>query len=477
MVSIVVILLLALFCATSNADQIQKKTSATPLSNDLTLDDGLSNSLSFDGQEPVMEKTASFLDKFTFKLSQQIYAQINPHTTASGVEKQPTIEDNRLNVLLKYQNSFLPTWNVQGSAQTKIYWPTDYDYEQGRSSQAIELEQRVESIESRLNELFISKSFTNHTLKLGRQTLVWGEAEGNSVLDNINTLEYRDFSIIEMEDARLNQWFIAWDYFNEDLRASTFVNLNPQFNPLPRIGSPAYVPIPFNITDPDKDKYKLEVGSRLQWSVAHSDIALMAAYLYENPLHYATPTSMTGDIIAKENGYWLLGASANRAMGKLLLKLDLAYSQGLLADTLTAPQTAFPFQGSSSIRKNQIAATFGFDYALSNEQSITASVQARAFLDRTAGLEGGESTVSGDIFGTWLIRYSHSFNNGNLLFTSDNRGSLNADQALTSAMLSYTLSDHWSIMGSVIGTFATKDSSAALLDNDVRVGLTISYSH
>ncbi|MEQ1638227.1 MAG: DUF1302 family protein [Methylococcales bacterium] len=477
MLSAVLTLLLGLFCASGYANQTQAKAPAITLSDELSIDDGVGNTLSFDDQALAPVKPDSFLDKFIFKLSQQIYAQINPHATASGVEKQPVIEDNRLNFLLKYQNSFAPTWNIQGSAQTKIYWPTDYDYENGRSSQSIELEQRVENIESRLNELFISKSFTNHTLKLGRQTIVWGEAEGNSVLDNINTLEYRDLSIIEMEDARLNQWFITWDYFNEAIRASTFVNLNPQFNPLPRISSPAYTPIPFNITDPDKDNYKLEVGSRIQWSVAHSDVALMAAYLYENPLHYVTPTSMTGDIMAKENGYWLLGASANRAIGKLLLKLDLAYSQGLLADTLTVPLTSFPYQGSSSISKNQVAATFGFDYTLSNEQSITASVQAKAFLDRTAGLAIGESTVNGDVFGTWLIRYSHSFNNGNLLFISYNRGSLNADQALTSAMLSYTFNDHWSVMGSVIGTFATKDSNAALLDKDVRVGLTISYSH
>ncbi len=447
------------------------------IADNVTADLDSSNPLNIDAviDEPDPKKNAGLWDKFTFKFNQQVYAQVNPHTTSSGLYKPAGIEDNRLNMLVKYQNAFAPTWNLQGSGQAKLYWPSDYDVV-GKNSQSIEMEQRLGNTESRLNEFYISKSFTNQTFKLGRQTLVWGEAEGNSVLDLLNTLEYRDLSIIEMEDARLNQWFLSWDIFKDSSRISTFVNLNPQFNPLPRVGSPAYIPILFPIVDPNKNKLKFEAGSRIQWSIAHSDITLMAAYLYDNPLHYSTPATIYGNIIANESPYGLLGASANRAIGKLLLKLDFAYSQGLLADTVLAPQFAYPLQGSASIRKNQLAATFGFDYALDNEQSITASVQARSFLDYTAGLTTGETMLYDRLYGTWLIRYNRSFQNGNWVFTSYNRGSLNADQVLSSLMLAYTVNDHWSVMGTLIGTLATKESTAYMLDKDLRVGFTISYS-
>lgn len=211
----------------------------------------------------IAKPAPAFWDRFTFKLSQQVYAQVHPHRTASGVNKATTVEDNRLGLLVKYQNPFAPGWNLQGSGQTKIYWPSDYDFN-GLISQSIEMEQRLENTEMRLIELYVSKNIGDHTLKLGRQTLVWGEAEGNSVLDTLNTLEYRDLSTIEVEDARLNQWFAVWDYFKANRRLSSFVNLNPQFNPLPRKGSPAYVPSYFSIADPD-NKQRFEAGARMQW--------------------------------------------------------------------------------------------------------------------------------------------------------------------------------------------------------------------
>ena len=67
-------------------------------------------------------------------------------------------------------------------------------------------------------------SFDDHSVKFGRQTVVWGETIGNSVLDVINHTEFRDFSIIDIEDARLNQWMLVWDIFQEQSSWSSFIN-------------------------------------------------------------------------------------------------------------------------------------------------------------------------------------------------------------------------------------------------------------
>ncbi|WP_157197770.1 MULTISPECIES: DUF1302 family protein [Methylomonas] len=447
--------------------------SAAALASEPVLDLPDTGSLAFDdaSASPPTDTDSGWLDRFTFKFTQLLYAQVHDHKTDSGRHKQATVEDNRLGLLVKYQNPFAPGWNLQGSGQAKLYWPSDYDFE-GLSSQSIEMEQRLDNVEMRLNELYLSKTFGSHTFKLGRQTLVWGEAEGNSVLDTLNVLEYRDLSTIEVEDARINQWFAVWEHFAANRRWAMFVNLNPQFNPLPRQGSPAYSAPLFPIDDPNPDRHPIEVGARMQWSVEHSDLSLMAAYLQENQLHYLTPTTLNGHIQSKDNGYWLLGASANRAIGKLLLKLDLAYSVGLLEDT----NILAPIPHTSTARKDQIGASFGFDYALTNDQNINASVQARSFLDQDSGLAVSERTSNGDIFGTWLIRYNCRFWNDTLTFISYNQGTLNAGQALTSAMLTYSIDDHWSVMGTVVGTFANKQSALPVLDQDVRLGFSISYS-
>ena len=66
---------------------------------------------------------------FTYKISQQGYAQINNHglTGLAGPEDTGT-EISRSAVLIKYQNAFSPGWLLQGSAQAKIYWPGDYEH-------------------------------------------------------------------------------------------------------------------------------------------------------------------------------------------------------------------------------------------------------------------------------------------------------------------------------------------------------------
>ncbi|BBA36447.1 hypothetical protein sS8_4517 [Methylocaldum marinum] len=424
------------------------------------------------------ESARGLFRDFTFKLSHQFYAQVNPHTVfpnnAQPVRKPEDIENNRFSLLIRYQNPFARGWVIQGNAQAKAYLPGDYEH--GTRNKTLHMEYRLGDTEYRINELFVQRSFASHSFKLGRQTVVWGETLGNSVLDIINTSDFRDSSIIEIEDARLNQWMLSWDYYWNDKRLSTFFNFYPEFNPPARRGSPFHVPGTPALPDPERDEPLFEVGSQLQWTVEGSDFALMAAYLYENQLRYELSRTSPGKILAKKNDYWLLGASANRAFGRLMLRLDLAYSHGVLADTLLAPQAPFFVSLPSSLPKNQLGTSFGFEYAIDNDQRISVSILARYFLNKQSGLSPGERLATDDIFGTWLIRYSYSLMNGDLLLWSTMNGTLNGDRALISGAATYTLDDHWSVMAQAIGTWSSPSSATALLDRDIRLGFNVSYS-
>ncbi|MFT7295199.1 MAG: hypothetical protein ACI87Q_003060, partial [Pseudohongiellaceae bacterium] len=169
---------------------------------DFTFDDDLFGS-DFEFEES--ESQSSILDDFTFRLTQQIYGQINSHSVEPvpglSFRRESEVENNRLGINIRYQNPFAAGWLLQVSAQSRIYLKNDYQYEANDDN----LE-----IETRINELFVQRSFGQHSIKLGRQTVVWGETLGNSVLDIINTSEFRDLSIIDIEDARRNQFMLAW---------------------------------------------------------------------------------------------------------------------------------------------------------------------------------------------------------------------------------------------------------------------------
>ena len=435
---------------------------------DFTFDDDLFGA-AFD--EDSSANTSSWLDDFTIKISQQFSGQVNNHgidiAPGFSLPREADLETNRLGANIRYQNAFAPGWLLQASGQIRSYWKDDYEYEAGGDK--IDTEYRV-------NELFLQRSLGQHSLKFGRQTVVWGETVGNSVLDVINTTEFRDFNIIDIEDARLNQTMLVWDYFGENSNFSSFVNLYPEFNPAAVRGSPFFFEPQFNLTDYDRDSSMLfEAGTQWRRSFEGSDISFMAAYLYENQLRYEDPASRVGDAVAETNDFFLLGFSANRAIGKLLLNFDLAYSHDVLADSFSFPGTA-SLANPVDMKKDQIGTSMGFEYAISNEQSVSLGIQAQMLLDEDEGLLPGQSLINDGVFGSWLVRYSNTLMNSDLVISSTLQGDLAANSLLALLGADYTINDNWAVGGQIISITSNDESSLLFFAEDVRLSATITYS-
>ncbi len=418
------------------------------------------------------EREESWLDDFTVRISQQVFGQVNRHTLellpGFSFPREPAIESNRLGVNIRYQNLFANGWLLQASGQTRIYWNEDYEY--------IVNGNRIEE-ESRINEFFVQRSFGAHSIKLGNQTVVWGETVGNSVLDVINIAEFRDFTIIDIEDARLNQPMLVWDYFSENSGSfSTFLTLYPEFNPAPVRGSPLFFDPGYHLPDYDRDGDILfEVGSQWRYSIERSDFAVMAAYLIENQLRWEPPTPGTRDSLAKKNDFVLLGFSANRAIGDMLLNFDLAYSHGILANSFSLPGTT-GLSAPVDLEKNQIGTSFGLEYSISNEQNVSFGVAAQKLLDLNEGLPAGPLLQNDDFFGNWLVRYSNSLLDGDLVLSSTIFGDLEGDSLLGQFGVDYTIDDNWSISSQIVAISGKIPSPMVFFDEDVRLGATISFS-
>ena len=439
------------------------------LSDEIIFDDNLFDSV-FDEQPN--DSPDSWLEGFTFSVSQQFYGQVNNHSVEPlpgfSFPREAETENNRLGINIRYQNGFAPGWLIQASGQTRTYWKHDYEHEANNKN--IDAEYRI-------NEFFLQRSFDQHSIKFGRQTVVWGETVGNSVLDVINHFEFRDLTIIDIEDARLNQWMVVWDYFGEGSNWSSFVNLYPEFNPASVRGSPFFFEPEFNLTDYKRDGEALaEVGTQWRKSFDRSDISFMAAYLYENQLRYEDPVSGIGDAVAKKNDFLLLGFSANRAIGRLLLNFDLAFSHNVLADSFNFPGTT-ALSSPLDLKKDQIGTSFGFEWAVDNEQSLSLGIQAQKLLDEDEGLLPGQQLFNQGVFGSWLVRYSNILLNSDLTLSSTLQGDLNGDSLLALLGVNYTINDNWAVDAQIISINATSDSPLVFFDEDLRVGMTITYSY
>ena len=438
------------------------------LSDEIIFDDNLFDSV-FDEQPN--NGPDSWLEGFTFSVSQQFYGQVNNHSVEPlpgfSFPREAEMENNRLGINIRYQNGFAPGWLIQASGQTRTYWKHDYEHEANNKN--IDAEYRI-------NEFFLQRSFDQHSIKFGRQTVVWGETVGNSVLDVINHFEFRDLTIIDIEDARLNQWMVVWDYFGEGSNWSSFINLYPEFNPASVRGSPFFFEPEFNLTDYKREGEALaEVGTQWRKSFDRSDISFMAAYLYENQLRYEDPVSGIGDAVAKKNDFLLLGFSANRAIGRLLLNFDLAFSHNVLADSFNFPGTT-ALSSPLDLKKDQIGTSFGFEWAVDNEQSLSLGIQAQKMLDEDEGLLPGQQLFNQGVFGSWLVRYSNILLNSDLVLSSTLQGDLEADSLLALLSAEYTINDNWAINGQIISINADAASPLVFFAEDLRIGTTITYS-
>ena len=183
-----------------------------------------------------------------------------------------------------------------------------------------------------------------------------------------------------------------------------------------------------------------------------------------------------GDAVAKKNDFLLLGFSANRAIGRLLLNFDLAFSHNVLADSFNFPGTT-ALSSPLDLKKDQIGTSFGFEWAVDNEQSLSLGIQAQKMLDEDEGLLPGQQLFNQGVFGSWLVRYSNILLNSDLTLSSTLQGDLNGDSLLALLGVNYTINDNWAVDAQIISINATSDSPLVFFDEDLRVGMTITYSY
>lgn len=438
------------------------------LFNEPMFDDSIFDNVLFDDAD-LFRRSSSSPGHFRFRLSHQGVAHINRHAIrqpdGSSVTRARGMENNRLGLNVRYQNPFASGWLLQGSAQVRAYLPGDYEYNNPARN----------DWEARLNELFIQRSGERHSLSFGRQSIVWGETLGISVLDVVNTTEYRDLTVIDIEDARLNQWLMVWDYFGQHGQWSTFVNLYPEFNPVPVAGGPLFPGAPFRLGSYHRDRELFEIGTRWSRSYTGSDVAVMAARLYENPLRYSAPLDGSNRAQININDYTLLGMSINRAIGKLLLTLDLAYSKGILADVLTP---ASLHDGNLLMlpdlaARNQLGISAGFEYAITPTQQLSVGVQRRQLTGRS---DSAATLMQDGSEGAVLLRYSNNVRNDELVLSSIVQAQLDGKAMLVNLAADYRLSDAWQLGGQLIVTRAEENTALYFLDGDVRLGINLSWN-
>ncbi|MGM0632865.1 MAG: DUF1302 family protein [Pseudomonadota bacterium] len=412
------------------------------------------------------DASGSWTDRLTVELGHQVLGHLNRNrqTTPGEILQQAHgLEINRLSADLRYQELYDNGWLLRATGRIRAYLPGGYEHDNTARPDH----------ETWLDELYLQRSGSDHSVTLGRQTIVWGETVGNSVLDIINTTEYRDLTVIDLEDARRNQWMVNWDWFSDAGTISGFVNLYPEFNPLPVVGSPLFPELPWRLSTARRDEALFETGVRWQHSLPGSDLAIMAAWLYENDVSYEPPAGGETDARPLFNDHLLLGFSGNRAIGRLLLTLDIAYSRDVLA--AYAPVTENAPALPRYRHTDRLATSAGLEYALTTTRQLSFSIAAERF-SGARNVAGNLRLVEADTRGNLLLRYSQRHLNDDLVLSATLQTELDGDLSLANLTADWRINNDWSLGTQLIVTRAEHDSLFPGLDEDVRLGTRLSFS-
>jgi len=156
------------------------------------------------------------LDQSKFYLKGYLKNEISLHTHAPH---DLTKIKNIFHLELKYTfNNNLKLFTLG-----RVFWDVDNDIEDDKDLESW--------------ELYIDLSLKDIDLRIGRQQVVWGEADGLRINDIINPQDFKEFILQDYIDSRIPLWMVKIDYYLGDF---TFEGLIiPEFkrNRFPRGGS------------------------------------------------------------------------------------------------------------------------------------------------------------------------------------------------------------------------------------------------
>lgn len=230
-----------------------------------------------------------------------------------------------------------------------------------------------DTTELELRELYLDMDFDNASLRLGKQQIVWGQADGLKLLDVVNPQDFRRFILDDFDDSRIPLWMLNLEVFLGFGDLQLLWIPDTSMHNLPAAGAIFEITAPFaNLTNsmppnmpvragaidrPDNIIKDSDVGLRLSMFVDGWDITL-------NYLYHFDDFPVTN--IQIENGGLLLlssferthtiGASASNAFGDFIARIEIAYN--------TDKYLPINMSSNGTASINQIAATEELGYII-----------------------------------------------------------------------------------------------------------------
>ncbi len=295
-------------------------------------------------------------------------------------------------------------------------------------------------VDLELREAYIDTEIGSAFLRVGKQQVVWGQADGLKVLDVLNPQSFREFILDDFEDSRIPLWMVnaeipvgtamlqlLWipDNTYDDIPepGATFAFTSPLI--VPEI--PPGVPVTSApLERPDDFFADSDVGVKLSVFSGGWDLSLNYAYHYFDRPVVRRDISMAG-ITVRQNyeRTHLLGGTFSNVFGDYTLRGEIGYSSDryFLTDDIA--------DNDGVTRSGELSYVLGLDYQGWRDWFISTQVFQSIVADPAPGLARDDVDTSA----TLLVR--RDFRNDSLQAEALLIQSLNQGDGVLQASLNY----------------------------------------
>ena len=232
----------------------------------------------------------------------------------------------------------------------------------------------------KLLEAFYSYKAKNINLKIGRQIIIWGVADGLRITDKVSPMDYTEFLARDYDDIRLAVDAFKFRYTKDNMKLDfVFIPIFESFN------LPINKDNPWSIINPkllnkyevvdNKPKFKLdnsELGIRLSYNLPGIDFSLSSLYTWNKiPIIRASKVQDKMMIIKDYKRMFFIGGDISKPMGEFVIRGEGAINF----------KKAFLTKTNNILRKKSLEYLLGIDWYASNEWVFMCQYSNQTILD------------------------------------------------------------------------------------------------
>lgn len=229
-----------------------------------------------------------------------------------------------------------------------------------------------------LRELYWETFADNSFWRIGKQQVVWGEADGLKLLDVINPQNFREFVMDDFDDSRIPLWMFNAEFTLTEngvlqvlwIPDTTVHNLAPSGSPY-AFSSSSIVPKRSGDSavqlSPEKAPRSLikdsDIGLRYTDFLGGWDVSLNYLYHYVDEPIVSASAQTNSELLQNYERSHLLGGTASSALGDWTIRAEIAF------ETNRYHRTKQSLPG--VVQANQWSSVIGLDYQGLSDQFIS----------------------------------------------------------------------------------------------------------